>query len=351
MLLSISLLCISQIVSAVLLANETEVLAYQALQATASLPFLQELLSIQVANSVHVKAIPGLFSQQKGVVPSDGEYQLPNFGALTSWDDILETLEHSADQRLLILIRHGQAYENLNPTSNSNCEFILDGEIIQNFDSPLSPEGQQQVQDLNDLFRSPVSNSSDKTWFETVGLAQDTSNFVTSPLSRTMQTTEGAFSQLPLPSGQSFQVHELIRASVGVDVCNFRHSVKTPTSSDVLPAPWQTGCQLPSDSLESLFGSSPKVKFAFSVRPAGGTGFGLVSDNDQLWRSDVADSAVINTRASAFLSQVFAYTPASSVTAVVTHGEMISAIYEAAGEIPYSAKNTQVVPLMLRFHA
>ena len=312
---------------------------------------LQEFLSAQVAQNIRVKAIPNVFAQQQGVKPPVGSYQLDNFGALTSWNDIMKQLEQSPDQRLLIMVRHGQAWENLNPTPNSNCEFALNGEVIQNFDSPLSPEGLQQAQALNELFRSPASNETNKTWYETIGLTQESTNYITSPLTRTLQTTQGVFDQLPLSksTGGAFIAHELIRATLGVDVCNFRHNVNTSTASTVLPYPWQTGCALPTDSLQAIYASSA-VAFSFPIRPAGGTGFGMVSDYDQLWRADVADEKVINTRASAFLAQVYEYTAPSSVTAVVTHGEMISAIYQAAGEAAYDAKNTEVVPLLLKFN-
>jgi broad specificity phosphatase PhoE len=338
------------------LGNETEVLAYQALQAYASMPTLHDLLSKEIRKSVKVRAIPNLFAQQKGVKPEDGSYQLESFGALESWENILQTLSESSSRRLLILIRHGQAWENLNPTKNNAlCEFELDGQTVQNFDSPLTPLGQQQSQDLNSLFLSPAANSSTtKSWYETLGLQQESTTFLASPLTRTMQTTQGVFANLPLSNhsnNQSFIVHELIRATIGRDVCNFRHSVKSSTSANPLPSPWRTGCeQIPSQSLEDIYLHSPSpVKFSFPIRPAGGEGFGLVSDYDELWRADVADEFIIETRATSFLGQVSQNTPASSVIAVVTHGEMVKAIYQAAGEIAYDPKNTEVVPLLIEF--
>lgn len=344
------------IANAGLRANETELLAYQALQAYASLPSLYENLSNEVKNAVKVKAIPNLFAQQQGVKPDEGSYQLENFGALKPWDEILTTLKQSPNNRLLILIRHGQAWENLNPTSNANCEFTLGGKTIQNFDSELSPEGRRQANDLNAILTSTASSNTSSnnnlTWYETIGLAQDSTVFITSPLSRTMQTTEAVFAGLPLSatSGNAFQVHELIRATLGRDVCNSRHSVNTPTKENPLSSPWETGCDVPTASLQELYGGvESRVKFNFNIRPAGGAGFGLISDYDQLWRSDVPDEEVQVTRATAFLAQVYENTPDSSVVAVVTHGEIIQAIYTAAGEIDYGAKNTEVVPLLVVF--
>ena len=324
-------------------------LAFQALQCFPSMPSQHQVLANEIKFSVRVKAIPNLFSQQQGIQPPVGSYQLENFGALTPWDNIQRQLKENPNQRLLIMIRHGQAWENLNPTSNSNCEFTLNGEVIQNFDSPLTPTGYDQAAALNNLFRSRSTNTSDLTWFETLGFTQESSSFVTSPLSRTMQTTETVFASLPLPYGKSFIASELIRATIGRDVCNVRKSVQTPTSATNLPYPWKSGCKLPDDSLEEAFANS-SVRFSFPVRPVGGNGFGLISDSDQLWRADVADDVIIQTRATAFFAQLYESTAPSSVIAIVTHGEMVSALYEAAGEAPYSPKNTEVVPLLVKFY-
>lgn len=352
------LVCVQTLSFGLLHGNDTEVLAFQALEAGNSMPSLRQFLVNQVNVNVQVSAVPHLFAQQHGVEPVDGSLQLKNFGALHTWENIHRILQQTPHQRLLILIRHGQAWENLNPGSNSNCEFTLNGSVIQNFDSPLTPEGQAQAQSLNSLLRSPAAGTSSTanstiSWFETLGLTQENTTYITSPLSRTLQTTERVFDSLPLvdtgASGSAFVAHELIRATVGTDVCNFRHSVKTPTDTNPLPPPWATGCQIPSDSLESLFSNAAQVKFTFPIRPPGGTGFGLVSDYDELWRSDSKDDMVIATRAKAFLAQLRDSTADGSVVAVVTHGEMVSAIYEAAGEQPYSPKNTEVVPLLIKF--
>lgn len=196
---------------------------------------------------------------------------------------------------------------------------------------------------LNVLFKqvapSDQSNSADQTWFETLGLKN--APFFCSPLSRTMQTGERVLAALPVPQ---VTVSELIRASIGTDVCNFRRSVHFPTSAMSLPPPFNTGCRIPNDSLESIYVNS-KVNFTFNVRPPGGTGFGLISDNDQIWRSDFRDDTHI-LRSLAFLAEVFEYV-SESVVGVVTHGEMINAIYEAVGEASYQPLNTEVVPIII----
>jgi hypothetical protein len=72
---------------------------------------------------------------------------------------------------LLIMIRHGEAWENINPLPNSECEFEYDGQIIQNFDSDLDDKGVDQAKTLNSLFRSySFEQHSNITWFEALGL-------------------------------------------------------------------------------------------------------------------------------------------------------------------------------------
>ncbi len=180
------------------------------------------------------------------------------------------------------------------------------------------------------------------------------------------------------------QLSELVRASIGRDVCNYRRSVFSSTSSsaDYALAPYLTTCTLPSDSLSQLYSNSKHVKFDLSIRPAGSSGsrFGLISDNDSLWRSDYYDEGELETRARAFLHQIMSVQDDiedkinnnnnnnnnnnsknndkksssssdsdsfSGVVLLVTHGEMIRAVYEALGQGSYSANNTQVVPIML----
>ncbi len=82
------------------------------------------------------------------------------------------------------------------------------------------------------------------------------------------------------------------------------------------------------------------------MRPPGGDGFGLISDNDQIWRNDFVDDTHI-LRSIAFLSEVFEYLKGSSVVGIVTHGEIINAMYEAVGESSYQPLNTQVVPMLI----
>lgn len=152
---------------------------------------------------------------------------------------------------------------------------------------------------------------------------------------------------------------EIVRASIGRDVCNFRRSVLTSTALNDLPVPFSTSCVLPTDSLSEIYDTTNdhgSVKFEFPIRPPGGSGFGLFSDSDILWRSDVEDDTHV-TRATAFLAQLFEYknfyadessiTGALPIIGLVTHGETIDAVYKASGEIGYSPRNTQVVPLMI----
>jgi broad specificity phosphatase PhoE len=90
----------------------------------------------------------------------------------------------------------------------------------------------------------------------------------------------------------------------------------------------------------------PLLPFQFPIRPPNGYGLGLISDSDELWRADMEDSSHI-VRSLTFLRELFEYHPEEKIVGIVTHSEMISALYESLGEVPYSAKNTQIVPIMI----
>jgi len=318
-----------------------------ALQA-ASLPSLKKILSAEIEKNFEYSAVDNIFNQQNEVYPESGSYQLPAFGATKPWSDILSMLTGHPERKLLIMIRHGQAWENLNPLSNSECEFELDGEIIQNFDSPLTPMGIDQAIELKTLFKSISEESSNKsTWFETIGLTNRP--LFSSPLSRTMQTSSYVLNDLP---AGTVTVSEMMRASIGTDVCNYRRSVISGTDKSPLTSPWYSGCKIPSDTLTDIYGDAEKigVTFEFPIRPIGGEGIGMVSDYDELWRSDVVDDSHIN-RARTFIEQLYALDDSNAVDGnvmgLVTHGEMIQAVYEALGEVAYSTPNIEVVPIII----
>lgn len=355
-ILALNSLLYSSFSISILKANESELLSVMSLQST-SLPQLQQMLKAEIHLSNKFRAIPGLFSQQNGVTPTNGSKQLPSFGALQPWSDILNLLDDAPNRILLVMVRHGEAWENVNPYSNDVCEFDYNGETIQNFDSALDFEGIEQCHDLNYLLHeqsNDVSNSR-ATWFETMGLTHKP--FFSSPLTRTLQTINLSFKDLPMGD---VTVTEMIRASIGTDVCNYRRSVNTLTSDDELPSPWNTNCTLPKESLADIYRSGkPDVNlhFTFPIRPAGGDGMGLISNAEMLWRSDVVDTSHVD-RSKTFLAQLFSYlrsydtqsgtSTCSPIAGVVTHGEMIDAIYQSVGiEAGYSALNTQVVPVMV----
>jgi hypothetical protein len=177
--------------------NESELLAVMSLQAAASLPHLSASLATAVRASIStpsstpssspssLRAVTDLFAQQAGVQPQGDSKQLPNFGALRPWPDILSLLETESEHEkesseisrgggrqrlLLVMIRHGEAWENLNPLPNSACEFEYEGKVIQNFDSDLSDTGREQAEQLNELLRKEAAGQEGVTWFEAMGL-------------------------------------------------------------------------------------------------------------------------------------------------------------------------------------
>ena len=154
-----------------LMANETEVLAVASVQASPSMTALKAELFHLISKTNAIRSVPGLFSQQDGVYPPEGELQLPLFGAKIPWPDIMQELV-AAPRVLLIMIRHGEAWENVNPLSNGHCEFLYEGQVINNLDSDLDPAGVGQAQDLNSLFRSdsPYGANDTRSWFDALEL-------------------------------------------------------------------------------------------------------------------------------------------------------------------------------------
>jgi broad specificity phosphatase PhoE len=317
-------------------ANESEVLAIASLQ-SASLTNIKQVFDQVVTKSLQFHMLPGLFQQQNQVYPEDGQLQLPSFGATKPWEDIVDLVSNNSSRRLVIMVRHGQAWENLNPDGNDKCNFTRNGETINNFDSTLSTDGITQSQQLQTLFKSYTNNG--KSWFDRIGLSS--ASYYTSPVMRAIKTRDIVFGGL---TKSTIQVSDMMRASIGTDACNYRHSVHTPTSLGELPAPWNTGCVLPDTSLTTIFNNS-QVNFDFTIRPQGGPGFGLLSDSDTLWRSDVVDDTHV-LRARVFLAQIFEQP--NPIVCVITHGEMMDALYKAAGlAAGYEPVNTEVVPMVV----
>lgn len=340
-LFAVKVAALAPILDHKLRSNESEVLTIASLQSP-SMPHLKAVYNDMVTNSHQFRLLDGLFQQQNQVYPADGE-QLPNFGANIPWKDILGMVQNNVSRRLIVMVRHGQAWENLNPDGNDKCTFMLNGEVIQNFDSALSTEGVEQAKNLNVLFGSDSGKGSGLKWFDELGLA--TADYYSSPLMRTMQTADFVFSDLKT-SDTPFIVTDMMRAVIGQDVCNYRHSVHSPTSESQLPGPWNSTCDLPKESLTDLFASS-KVKFEFNVRPQGGEGIGLVGDHDTLWRRDVFDDTRV-LRARILLAQLFEHST-NPVICIVTHGEMIDAMYQAGGVTAGYPKppNIEVVPMVV----
>lgn len=158
--------------SAILNANETEILAIASVQAGPSMTVFKKELFELVASANRFKSVPGLFLQQDEEVPPAAELQLPNFGAKLPWPLILDTLTSASNRVLLLMIRHGEAWENINPLPNSACQFPYEKSMVPNLDSDLDDVGVEQAKQLNSLLKSDSSYANDRTqsWFDSMGL-------------------------------------------------------------------------------------------------------------------------------------------------------------------------------------
>jgi len=338
--------------------NTTEQLAFLAVQQTDLQGKIYKDAINQVLSSWTFSQVPSLFLQQDQISPEKNQTQLPHFGAKLPWQTIFEILEKSdpTSTKLIFFIRHAQAWENLCPDNEHMCTFEYDGEKRQNFDSGLSYLGVKQAKNLNLLLQSPSQEDSG-SWFKLLRLGN--AAYFTSPNMRTLETSLDVFANISFMRGGNNKVpvsisvvaSELLRSGIGKDVCNFRRTVSDPLHVLPMPAPFITHCNTTGiPGLQQMFGGGGKwgVSFSFPVRPPGGNGFGLISDGDILWRSDIDETDEQGiVRSVAFLSQLFAL-ESSSVVVVVTHGEMIDFFSLATGGKGYSAANTEVVPMMIK---
>ena len=78
-----------------------------------------------------------------------------------------------------------------------------------------------------------------------------------------------------------------------------------------------------------------------------GLDLGLVSEKDIWWLSDKRETdAELIARANHFLERVYA-SVSEKVIFVVTHSGFLSAVLEAVGREPYSATNSELVPVLV----
>jgi len=275
---------------------------------------------------------PSLFDRRS----CEAGTQLPLLGATKPWPDILSSVNDAPDQKLLLLLRHGLAFENLSP-NNSVCEFELDGRTVVNWDSGLTTTGREQASNASVFLHSAAPTG--ESWSSMLGLATAPRYF--SPLSRTLQTAHAA-----LGSGPAAAASSLLRASLGNDVCNGQHRVTA--DAPMLPNPWNTGCKA-ADQAKPLAELYNRSFVQFHIRPAGAATPGLLSDSDTLWRKGYDEPDEVQTaRAKALLMQVFSSSK-HKVAVVVTHGEMIEAFGRVVGVDSLSAANAQFVPIVLRY--
>eukprot|EP00658_Telonema_sp_P-2_P039484 TRINITY_DN28246_c0_g1_i7.p1 TRINITY_DN28246_c0_g1~~TRINITY_DN28246_c0_g1_i7.p1 ORF type:complete len:390 (-),score=40.73 TRINITY_DN28246_c0_g1_i7:333-1502(-) len=290
-------------------------------------------LARRVSSSWRFSHAHGLFSRTEKPIAGT---QLPNLGAMRPWSDIMSSVSTDPDQKLLLLLRHGQALENLAP-NNTLCNFTVDNILEENWDSRLTLTGTAQAANVSTWLSS--EHTQGDTWAQLLRLGS-AARFV-SPLMRTLQTAAAAFDR-----AQPAVASSLLRASLGRHVCNAQHPVHS--SAEHFPPPWNTMCPQARNpqSLRSLW---DEELVDLPVRPAGGASPGLVSTQDILWRSDYEEEdAVTSARVTAFLVQLFASVP-QDVVVVVTHGEIVTALGEVVGEPELSAANAQVVPVVVKY--
>ena len=164
------------------------------------------------------------------------------------------------------------------------CNFSLGGRQVNNWDSPLTPTGQEQAANASRWLSSEASSG--VTWSQLLGLKA--APRFTSPLTRTLETARAA-----LGSHANLTASSLLRASLGRDVCNAQHRVAGPYVPAV--APWDTGCSA-AKSAQSLVSLYPREFVSLRARPAGSASPGLVGETDQLWQSAIKEVSLFSKR-------------------------------------------------------
>ena len=82
------------------------------------------------------------------------------------WPEIHAMVNGSQAKKIILFLRHGQAYENLAPGGNNKlCNFTLHGAMVQNWDSALTKTGLDQAAAVHSFLLSKAVNQSEQeTW-------------------------------------------------------------------------------------------------------------------------------------------------------------------------------------------
>lgn len=297
--------------------------------------------------------VPGLFLQgtpEQKITPRElNETQTENFGALKSWSEIHKTLGDLNGAKLMVFVRHAHGYHNLAESDAgypdfktqrmcTKCQYRMVNDdkhqLISIGDPDLTPEGQNQASSLNALLRADDADLWKKLTNDVEPLV------VASPLSRTIQTANLALEGL---RGKKMLVSDLAREMYDGCTYSARRSYSDEDES------WEPSVGTPcffKEGLNSRF--SQDVNFTFMHH---GQGFGLLSDDDQLFLSmngTTETFSSIGKRAVDYLTSVFDNFPEEKIVVTFTHAWFLEYMLDVFGLNPYYVANTELIPILVR---
>mmetsp|Transcript_5462 Transcript_5462/g.10235 ORF Transcript_5462/g.10235 Transcript_5462/m.10235 type:complete len:356 (+) Transcript_5462:61-1128(+) len=333
---------------------------------------IQQSLSARVADTLDLtahkknpyKSPSGLFIQERASKQLPGPGQHFSFGALVNWEEVHNVLDSNPSSKLLILIRHGEAYSNwlenyMGPDEwfkvETTCSYDdpKSGKTYGVFDAELTNLGHSEAKALNSMFRSGG-------WFQTL-TQNKTTRVITSPLSRCLQTTLDVFDDVATSDGDALRmdVEESIRETLGEDTCDSRRSASDPGSkAGVAPGPcsFKEGLttrfpqfqfpvvgKLPRGKEKETLEGEASLGEGLGSKPA----FGLITDGDELWTTTRESQKHQLRRASDFLDKVFRFA-SEKVIFVITHSGTTRSVLLTVGREPYRPQNTEVVPVIVQ---
>eukprot|EP00884_Botryococcus_braunii_P002960 jgi/Botrbrau1/12665/Bobra.67_1s0029.2 len=344
--------------------------------------------------------IAGLFVQEDADRALEAPGQHDNFGALRSWDYIHSLLDH--ETRLLLLIRHGEAWSNRVQAEvgrqewkevGTQCRYYNETlrESFSIFDPELTDEGAGQAEDLRSLLTGRHG------WLKTLSGGRPFT-VITSPLTRCVRTALTVFDGI-VPPGD-LRVSEYVRERLGVETCDARRGINRRRAEgpvglepdldadsrqepnldtndgpepvldmvarrqlkdvDVVGSGKQQPLEVVQEEVgkkhhrrervncpyrQGLADSFPEVNFPIVE---GEEGFGLLADEDVLWEADYRESkSEVADRLSEFLHVLYRTTD-HKVLFVVLHSGSTRGALEAVGRQAYRPQNGELVPLLVQ---
>ncbi|KUI67970.1 Phosphomutase-like protein 3 [Cytospora mali] len=196
--------------------------------------------------NLRFKAVSGFFdhdSEAEG--PQFRAVTTPNLGLLhrvystdgtfdpktekSQWERFIEYLDYLnregiSKYKLFLIVRHGEGYHNVKEAQVGRTEWEkhwarLDGDGASSwFDAHLTEKGKQQAASISTILKTPVADG---------GIPVPMRHY-TSPLSRCLETTRIAFSELKTTSSprgnQTTVIKEGLRERIGVHTCDRRRT-------------------------------------------------------------------------------------------------------------------------------